>query len=187
MADPLLSAVSVTNGSAIGSVTSSMTSVLTSSGNIKAVTVTLTVVAASKVKVNGADVPVTSTTASFIHDFSNSKPVTIVVTDSAGENPETYTLLVVDELQDMTMTTITKVGWFSAREFKGDLDAYTAGGVPITTGSFKPKHIVSIQITGGFWGEFDFENSKLKVYKAVGTEATKADLAAARFQMILME
>jgi hypothetical protein len=130
---------------------------------------------------------------SFTVSVTSGTAFNVVVQDAASEptDTKTYSLTITkgsyDELLESNMTTIKNMGWFAAREFSGDLDSYAAGGIAIPMGSFKPKYVINIQITGGYWGEWDFANGKLKVYKAVGTEATKADLTSATFRMILME
>lgn len=182
MTDPtgVLTAVSVANGSAINSITAAMSSTLTSAGNIKAVSVTLTA-DGGVIKVN--NVTVTSGTA-FLHDFSDNKPVTIKVT--LNDTTNTYTLTVIDGLLSAGFSTIERVGWFAARCVTGDLDAYTAGGIVLPLGSFKPKFVVNVQVTEGFIGVYDLEEQKLKVYSAAGTEANASALKTATFNVVLM-
>lgn len=178
----VLTAVSVANGSAINSITSSMSSTLTSSGDIHNVSVTLTCDAGSSITVNG--VAVTSATA-FLHDFSDARPLTIVVTQDASSN--TYKLTVVDGILDSSVATIARVGWFAARCFTGDLDAYSAGGIALPLGNFKPRFVINVQVTDGFIGEYDIATQKLKVYSAAGTEASAGALGNSHFNVILME
>lgn len=184
---PALSAVAVTNGSAVV-VASTMYSKLTSSGDITDVSVTLTAANVGDViKVNG--VTVTSGTA-FTHDFKAGPTIAIVVSNAEAADPTAtanYTLTVYDGVQEINVATITNIGWFGARAISGDLDSYTAGGMLIALGSFKPKYVINIMISDGFTGYFDFANKKLKVYKAPNTEATANDLSTATYSMILME
>ena len=183
MTDPtgVLTAVTVTNGSAINSITSAMSSTLTSSGNIKAVTVTLTADGGT-IKVN--NVAVTSGTA-FIHDFSDSKPITIKVT--LNDTTTTYTLTVIDAIHTSKLGIIQRMGWFAARSISGDLDAYAAGGLTLPLGNFTPRFVINVQVSEGFIGEYDLETKKLKVYSAAGTEAQASALKTARYNVILME
>lgn len=169
-------------------VASSMAITLPSTQDMSAVSIKVTGTGTLTAAVGTASPTTVTSGTAFSANLSSSGVVHLTSTaDTATEYTLTVTKGSFDELQDISMNTITKVGWFSAREFKGDLDAYAAGGIPIPTGGFKPKYVVNIQITGGFWGEFDFANSKLKVYKAVGTEATKGELTSATYSMILME
>jgi len=162
----------------------SMSIELPSTANLASISVKLTADAGSTITFGGTTV--TSGTA-FTADFSGGA-ATIVVTQDEASN--TYTLTVTkgtwDDVQDVSGASITKVGWFSAKEFKGDLDTYASGGITIPLGSFKPKYVVNIMITEGFTGEFIFSTGKLKVYKG-GSEATKAQLKTATYSMILME
>ncbi len=185
---PALATVTVTNGSAV-TVASTMYSKLTSSGDITNGSVTLTAAnAGDLIKVNGTTV--TSGTA-FVHDFKNDgATLTIVVSNAEAADPTAtanYTLTVYDGTQEINVATITNIGWFGARAISGDLDSYTAGGMPIALGSFKPKYVINIMISDGFTGYFDFANKKLKVYKAPNTEATANELSTATYSMILME
>lgn len=178
----VLTAVSVTNGSAINSITSAMSSTLTSSGDIKSVQITLTCDDGSTIKVGNSTV--TSGTA-FLHDFSKNPKITIKVTQDSTTN--TYTLTVIDGLQDATVSTVARVGWYAARCISGDLDAYTAGGMTLPIGNFTPRFVVNVQITEGYIGVYDLETKKLIVYSAAGTEASASALKTARYNVILME
>ena len=185
MTDPVgvLTAVSVTNGSAINSITSAMSSKLTSSGNITAVQVTLTTDTDAGTTMTVQGVAVTSG-ETFTHNFRTVP--TIAITVKNGSTTNNYTLTVYDELQETNVSNIMNLGWWPARHVSGDLDTYTAGGLAIDLGLFYPKFVVNIMITDGFTGYFDVNTKKLKVYKGQ-TEATKAELAAAKYDMILME
>lgn len=188
--EPALSAVSVANGGAVTvpQTPGPMYSELTSSGDITNVSVTLTGANAGDViKVNGTTV--TSGTA-FIHDFKNDgATLTIVVSNPGAVDPTAtanYTLTVYDGVQETKMSTIQHVGWFGARCISGDLDAYD-GGLTLALGNFKPKFVISVQVSNGFTGYFDIPTGKLKVYKAPNTEANASELSTSKYSVILME
>lgn len=178
------------NGTAITPIASSMSIELPSTANLASIPVVLTAAEGCTVTFRGT--AVTSGT-SFNANFSEASSAAIVVTSSA-EPPvvEEYTVTVTqgswDDVFESGMVTIARMGWFAAREFNGDLDTYTPGGIAVPLGSFRPKHVINVMVTGGFTGEWDVVDKKLKVYKA-GTEATQAQLksANAKFTMILME
>lgn len=168
-------------------VASSMAITLPSTTNMSAVSIKVTGTGTLTAAV-GSNSPaeITSGTA-FNADLSSSGVVHLTSTvDTATEYTLTITKGTFDEIQETKMSSITNFGWSGARAFEGDLDAYAAGGLAIPLGTFKPKYIVNIQISGGFTGEFIISSGKLKVYKA-GVEATKAQLQTATYSMILME
>jgi len=185
MADPepvgVLTAVSVSGGATIDSITSAMSCKL-NTGDITNVSVTLTADAGSTIKVDGKSV--TSATA-FVHDFQTKPTISIKVTN--GSDNHTYTLTVYDEIQEVKFSTVKNVGWFGARAISGDLDAYAAGGLAIPMGNFKPKYVINVQITSGYTGFFDVDTKKLIVYSAAGTEATAANIRAEKYSLLLME
>ena len=185
MADPepvgVLTAVSVAGGATIDSITSAMSCKL-NTGDITKVSVTLTADAGSTIKVDNK--AVTSATA-FVHDFQKKPTITIKVTNGSDNN--TYTLTVYDELQEVKLATVKNMGWFGARAITGDLDAYTAGGISIPMGNFKPKYVINIQVTNGYTGFFDVNTKKLIIYSAAGTEATAANIRAEKYSLLLME
>lgn len=177
------------NGTTV-TVSDSMAIELPSTTTMTAVPVILTAAEGYGITFRGT--AVTSGT-SFNANFSETSSATIVVTATADESDtKSYSLTVTkgtwDGVLESGVVQITKMGWFAAREFNGDLDTYAAGGLAVPLGSFKPKHVINIMITGGFTGEWDFTNKKLKVYKG-GSEATTAQLrtAEAKYTMILME
>lgn len=123
----------------------------------------------------------------FKMNFNNSPVLNISVKD--GDTVNEYTLAATvakNDILEMKMDCIRNVGWFAARYFEGDLDAYKAGGIILPMGKFKAKYTISVQITGGYVGYFDVAQNKLMVYKSAGTEATASDLATEHYQIILM-
>lgn len=186
---PALATVVVTNGAAVTvpGTPGPMYCKLGSTGDITNVTVTLTTANdTDTVTVNGAAL----TSLTFSHNFKTGPTVTIVVANAGaaeGTSPVTYTLTVYDGVQEVNVANIINIGWWPARRVTGDLDKYAAGGLYIPLGTFKPKFVVNVQITDGFVGYFDIASGKLKVYKSNKTEATEADLATAKYDMILME
>lgn len=168
-------------------VASSMAITLPSTTNMASVSIKVTGTGTLTAAVGGNDPTTITSGTAFNANLSSSGVITLT---STVDTATTYTLTVTkgsfDELQETSVTTMAKVGWFSARFVTGDLDAYAAGGITIPLGSFKPKYVVSVQISDGFTGEFIISSGKLKVYK-VGVEATKAQLQTATYSMILME
>lgn len=174
-------------GRDVGTIKSSMAITLPSTTDMTAVPIKVTGTGTLTAAVGSNPATTVTSDTAFNANLSASGVVTLT---STVDTATTYTLTITkgsyDEQQEVTISPFIRVGWFAAREFKGDLDTYEAGGIAIPVGGFTPRHVINIQITGGFTGEFDIATKKLKVYKA-GVEATKAQLATATYSMILME
>lgn len=125
---------------------------------------------------------------SMTHDFTK-KPVLVVKFVDSGDTSQ-YTVFSFARLNmahDVTMDTIKRVGWFAARCFEGDLDGYSAGGLALPLGGFRPRFVINVQVDNGYTGYYDLENNVLKVYASPNTEATANQLTTARYSVILME
>ena len=52
------------------------------------------------------------------------------------------------------------------------VDTYASGGVAVTIPASITNPVVFIQCSGGYVGEWDATNSKVKLYSTAGTQAT---------------
>lgn len=115
-------------------------------------------------------------------NFTN--PVTYTVTAEDGTTTKTYTVTVTVDPTGKKVSEVSNAGWMGTKVATGDFDTYTAGGIKLDLGSFKPIMVVGIQVDKGYSAYYDLSTQKLTAYTSAGTEFTNA--VNIRYSVVLM-
>ena len=100
-------------------------------------------------------------------DFTSSVTFTVTAEDATTQKQYTATVVFVPRVENLHFA-----GLFAARCVTGSLRNYTAGGMDLGFGSFKPMYVAGVQLSGGYIGYYDTETRLLHAYSASGTEAS---------------